>query len=83
MTEQWNAGQATRAPQAPPELTQTEIDQRVFELWHRAPGAPGRPASEYGTLCQVARAHRRGGRRQRALMLSTLRQPCAAALSRS
>ena len=33
MTEQWNAGQATRAPQAPPELTQTEIDQRVFELY--------------------------------------------------
>src|SRR5580704_12293452 len=33
MTEQWNAEQATLAPKTPPALTQSEIDQRVFDLY--------------------------------------------------
>ena len=35
----------------------------------------GRSASEFRTLCPVARAHGRGGRRQRGLMLATLPTP--------
>ena len=33
MAEQWNADQSTLAPEAPPALTQSEIDQRVFDLY--------------------------------------------------
>ena len=33
MAEQWNAELATLAPEAPPALTQREIDQRVFDLY--------------------------------------------------
>jgi len=33
MTEQWNVDQATLAPEAPPALTQSEIDRRVFDLY--------------------------------------------------
>src|SRR5262245_15183243 len=33
MVEQWNAEPATLAPDAPPALTQSEIDQRVFDLY--------------------------------------------------
>jgi hypothetical protein len=33
------------------------------------PSAPGRPASESGTLCHVDGAEGRGGRRRRVLML--------------
>ena len=43
-----------------------------FELWH---WLLGRSASASGRLCPVARAHGRGGRRQRGLMLATLPRP--------
>jgi carboxymethylenebutenolidase len=33
MAEQWNADQSTHAPEAPPALTQGEIDARVFDLY--------------------------------------------------
>jgi len=33
MAERWNAGQSTFGPEAPPALTQSEIDQRVFDLY--------------------------------------------------
>ena len=33
MAEQWNAEPSTLAPEAPPALTQVEIDQRVFDLY--------------------------------------------------
>src|SRR5215510_11634126 len=42
---------------------------RLSSLWHRP---LGRSASESGTLCPVARAHGRGARRRRRLMLATL-----------
>ena len=33
MAEQWNAEPPALAPDAPPPLTQNEIDQRVFDLY--------------------------------------------------
>ena len=33
MPEQWKADQSTHAPEAPPALTQGEIDARVFDLY--------------------------------------------------
>ena len=33
MAEQWDADRSTLAPEAPPALTQGEIDARVFDLY--------------------------------------------------